>query len=358
MPYISKITLPSNTTYDIKDAEARTLIENLTSATKFLGISVTALTDGSTTTRIEIEDVGTLTAAAGDIAIYETSEFIFDGSTWHLFGDLSNLGDLAYKDSASGSFTPSGSVSQPTFTGSAKYLSATVGTASKTMSGSFTPTGEVSQPTFTGTQGSVSVSGTTAGTVATTYNTTSSGANGNFTPAGTVSAPTISVGTAGSTTTVKNPTSKTVVTDMSVAAPSETTASGELVYCSVSGETLSLQKMVETTGASITTANVTVKTGDASYTASAPTFTGTKIYAHHAFTGSSITSTGNFTPSGTVSQPTFTGVEGSVSVSGNIANTVTLATSTTTGTGKVDITPEGTVSKPTFSGTQGTVTVQ
>ena len=96
-----------------------------------------------------------------------------------------------------------------------------------------------------------------------------------YTPAGSVAAPTISVATAGSTTTIKNPTSKTVVTDMSVSAPSGTTASGELVYCSVSGETLSLQKIVETTGASITTSNVTVKNGDAAYSASAPSFTGT-----------------------------------------------------------------------------------
>lgn len=357
MADISKIQLPSGTTYDIKDETARTLIENLTSATRFLGISVTALSDGSTTTRIEIEDYGTVTAAAGDIAIYGTSEFIFDGSAWHLFGDLSNLGSLAYKNSASGTYTPAGTVSQPTFTGTAKYISASVGTASKSMTGEFTPSGTVSQPTFTGTK--VYAHHTFTGSANTS--------TGSFTPAGSVSAPTISVNTAGSTTSIKNPTSKTVVTDMAVSDPSSTTATGELVYCAVSGETLSLKKFVETTGASITTSNVTVKTGDASYTASAPSFTGTAGSVSVSGTAAgSVTTTynttstgasGNFTPGGTVSQPTFEGDAGAVSVSGTIANSVTLSTSTTGGTEKVDITPGGTVSRPTFSGTRATITV-
>lgn len=357
MSYISKITLPSGTTYDIKDAEARTLIENLTSATRFLGITTTALTDGATTQRIEIENEGQVSVVAGDVAIYDTSEFIFDGTTWHLFGDLSNLGSLAYKDSASGNFTPSGSVTQPTFSGTAKYLAASVGKATKSMEGSFTPEGTVSQPTFSGNK--IYAHHTFTGSANTS--------TGSFTPSGSVSAPTITVGTAGSTTTVKNPTSKTVVTDMSVSDPSSTTATGELVYYSVSGETLSLKKFVETTGASISTSNVTVKTGDASYTASAPTFTGTAGTVSVSGTASGSVSTtynttssgasGNFTPAGTVSQPTFTGDSGAVSVAGSIADTVTLSTSTTSGTGKVDITPAGTVSKPTFSGTQGTVTV-
>ena len=175
---------------------------------------------------------------------------------------------------------------------------------------------------------------TPAGSVSTTYNTTSTSASGEYTPAGTVSTPTISVQTAGSTTTINNPTSKTVVTDMSVSAPASGTATGELVYCSVSGETLSLSKFIETTGASITTSNVTVKNGDAAYQSSQPTFTGTKAYAHH----------------------TFTGTQGSVSVSGTIANSASLTTYTASATGRVDITPAGTVSQPTFSGTAATIT--
>lgn len=59
------------------------------------------------------------------------------------------------------------------------------------------------------------------------------------------------------TVTIKNPTKKTVVTDMSVAEPSSTAATGELAYYSVSNETLILKKIVETTGDSITTTDVT-----------------------------------------------------------------------------------------------------
>ena len=50
MPYISKITLPSGTSYDIKDAYAREVIETLAGgdAVVFIGVSSTALTDGGT----------------------------------------------------------------------------------------------------------------------------------------------------------------------------------------------------------------------------------------------------------------------------------------------------------------------
>lgn len=99
-------------------------------------------------------------------------------------------------------------------------------------------------------------------------------ASGSFTPSGSVAAPTISVATAGSTDTIKNPTAKTVVTDMDVATPSSTQVSGEMNYAYVSGTMLILNKIVETRGDSITTENKTVKTGDATYSATAPAFTG------------------------------------------------------------------------------------
>ncbi len=53
MPDISKITLPSGTSYDIKDATARELIASIetsiTGAMSYVGVTTTALTDGSTT---------------------------------------------------------------------------------------------------------------------------------------------------------------------------------------------------------------------------------------------------------------------------------------------------------------------
>lgn len=105
MADISQITLPSGTTYDIKDAQAR-------QAKNWIGITTTALTDGATTNPITINGES-VTAVEGNITSYDETEFIFNGSAWQEFGDLSDLGALAYKDSASGSYTPQGTVAAP-----------------------------------------------------------------------------------------------------------------------------------------------------------------------------------------------------------------------------------------------------
>lgn len=100
MADISKITLPSGNTYDIKDQGARDLIASLQGGSYFLGKSTTALTDGATTNPIQIDGVtGTTTAVNGNVAVYGNAEFVFNGTKWIEFGDLSTLGELAYKDS-------------------------------------------------------------------------------------------------------------------------------------------------------------------------------------------------------------------------------------------------------------------
>lgn len=201
MADISVIKLPSGTSYNIKDAQARADIETIESAISggmhYIGVTTTALTDGSTTNPITIGGQS-ITAKSGDIAIYGELEFIFSSTDnkWHEFGSTGSLKSLAFKDTASGNFTPSGSVSTPTITitpveGSVRTL-ADVGTlpdctlpsfsatvANETLSlgwtaGSFDPgdlpeiganvtvltgaSATASQPTFTGTQGSVTVS--------------------------------------------------------------------------------------------------------------------------------------------------------------------------------------------------------
>lgn len=274
MADISQIKLPDGTTYNVKDANARDRIAALEAFTTYLGVTTTALTDGATTNPITING-NSVTAESGNIVLYGNKEFIFDGTHWNEFGDLSALGDLAYKNTASGSFKPSGTVSQPTFTGD---------TMSST--GLFTPSGSISLGT---TNKTAAVSPASSGTAT-------------YTPAGSVAAPTISVATAGSTTTVNS------ITNV-----------GTLPTYSVSGEVLTLtQGTLPTKGA-----NTTVKTGDASYSASAPAFTGTGVRLV----------TNNIS---VPNSATFTGTAGSVSVSG---------------------TPSGTVSQPTFTGTTGTVTV-
>lgn len=147
MPNIKQITLPTGTTYDIVDKGARDLIDQIQSYTEYLGVTTTALTDGATTNPITIGGKS-VTAKKGNIANYGAKEFIWNGSAWQEFGDMSGLGALAYKDSATGSYKPEGSVSQPTFTGK-----------SMTSTGKFTPTGTVGKPTITVTPNTAKIKG-------------------------------------------------------------------------------------------------------------------------------------------------------------------------------------------------------
>lgn len=318
MADISRITLPSGITYDIKDATARAAIAG---GTTFLGITTTALADGDTTQTISISG-NNVAAINGGIAIYQNKEFIYSetDTQWHEIGDTTNLGDLASYDSASGTYTPSGTVSQPTFTGTAMNLSTTV-----------QPSGTVSKPTFTGTQGSVTVTGTPSGTISVGAGTA------NYTPNGTVSTPTITV--------TPNTTTKYVA---SSATGGGSVSSGTSAACtfpemttSVSNETLTIGwnggTFTPNTPTSVTLptfSSQTIATGIQEASATQPTFSGAGVEL--AFTGASLTSTGNFTPAGSVSQPTFDGSDLVVEISG---------------------TPSGTVSQPSFTGTQGSVTV-
>lgn len=338
-PKIKQITLPSGNTYDLWDEDAHRLIYELESPGEYLGVTTSTITDGSSTNPIII-DGQSVTAGAGDWCITSSDKkaYIFSGTTnkWQEFTDMTNLGSLAYKDSASGTVAVPTSASS-SFSGTATTLKITpAGSVSLTNSNktatvsqdssagataTYTPAGTVSQPTFSG-------SATTS--------------TGKFTPSGSVSTPTISLNTAGDTTTIKNPTAKTVVTDMSVAAPAAAAATGELIYYEVANECLTFKKIVETNGDSITTTNTTVKTSDATYSASQPTFTGTE---------GNISVSG--TPSGTVSQPTFSGT-GARLVTGNIAVPTSASFSGTEGS--ISYTPAGNVST-SLSDTNKTVTV-
>ena len=143
-PVFATMTLPSGSTYEFKDTVARQLIEDLTGsvsgAVHFVGLTTTPLTDGASTSPIVIEGEN-YTPKSGDVAIYGTMEFILNAtaSKWREFGSTGSLKALAFKDSASGNFTPAGTVSQPSFTGVEGNLSV-----------SGTPTGSVSvTPTVT-----------------------------------------------------------------------------------------------------------------------------------------------------------------------------------------------------------------
>ena len=167
-------------------------VDVLTSIQRYIGVTTTELADGDSTNPIVIDGTS-VTAVSGDAVLYNGEDFVYNGTIWQSVPDA--LGALAYKSSASGSYTPGGTVSQPTFTGDTNSvtinkttenvsgvltggtlpsLSYDSGTNTvtfsagafptaesknvlKDVSGTVTPSGTVSQPTFTGTQGTVTV---------------------------------------------------------------------------------------------------------------------------------------------------------------------------------------------------------
>lgn len=335
MPDISQIKLPSGNVYDIKDQGARDLIEALESSTSFLGVTTTAITEGSTTNPIMIGGKST-TAKIGNIVTYGSKEFVFNyDNKWQEFGDLSALGELAFKDSATGSYTPEGSISQPTFTGK-----------SMTSTGTFTPEGTIAvgltgetkavritsivdgkymAPTPRGTV-SVSASGTTSAK----YAVVPDGATSDvYTPTGTVSTPTITV------------------TPNFIDVNSFTDA-GELpsLTATVADEVLTLGF---DRGRLPSGMDLTVVSSIKSATSTQPSFTGNGVELSTkksisipnkwdaTFTGNSMTlETADKIQFLNGAEGTFTGKEGNVSVTGTTA---------------------GTVGVPTFTGTSKNVTV-
>ena len=377
MPDISQLTLPSGSTYDIKDAAARQDIidikSSIGSGVRYIGVTTTVLIDGSVVSPIIIEGQS-VEPKSGDLVFYLKKEFIWNGSKWTEFGDMGDLKALAFKDSASGSFTPAGQVSKPTFTGTSGQVSVkgtptgSVVIGSGTGTANYVPEGQVSKPTFTGVKttysGMFKPSGTVSQPTFTGETTTSTGnftphgsvdivvGNGeaNYTPEGTISAPTVSV--VPSTGTVNS------ITDVGTLPAFTATVANENLTFSWSAGTL------PTKGT-----DTSVVTGITSATASAPSFTGTPVELTGDFVGSQgvVSVTGQ--PKGSVSAPTFTGIEGSFSVSGTPEGEVSKPSFTGEGveligsfvgtefTSSGSFTPEGSVSKPDFTGTQGTVTV-
>lgn len=297
MAEISKITLPSGSSYDLKDAVARDAIGRLNSFEYKVCTSVSDTPQGVTWKSGSTTITGTLVASSSTLnKIYlvpseNGTKDIFDeyitvnttGSTyvWEMFGNtdvhLSDLGALAKKNSASGSYTPEGTVSQPT---------------------------------FTGTEKSVSVSGTPSGTISVGSGTA------NYTPSGTVSAPTIHV----TPSTVTKYVASSTTGGGSVTAGTPASCTLPNLQMNVSNETLSMSwtpgSFSANTPTSVTLpsfASQSIATGISSATADAPTFTGSG--AELKFTGSQLTSSGSYTPEGTVSQPGFTGTAKNVTVS-------------------------------------------
>ena len=129
--YISKIVKGQDTLW-LKDAEARQSIEEIegliAGGMHYIGKSTTAIVDGDATGPWTIDGVtyiasgtpaeGQKLLKAGDITIYGESEFIWSNK-WQELGSTGSLGALAFKDSASATYTPAGTnqASAVSFTG-------------------------------------------------------------------------------------------------------------------------------------------------------------------------------------------------------------------------------------------------
>lgn len=275
-PTFYEITLPSGNSYYIEDNEVRQWIgtgstsgaeyriseledevAKLSNATHWLGITTTALSDGSTTNPIVINGESVTTVSGDIVQTSSRAEFIFNGTAWQELGtSIGTLKAFAYVDTGDVTIQPKG-------TNSASAVSGTC---------SVTPSGSISKGTGTA----------------------------NYTPegdiSGTVTAPTISVKTAGSTASVTPFGSAGTLPTCTL--PTYTVANGILTITAGSFNAGSLP----TAGTA-----VSVKTGDASYEATAPTFSGSfsGTGAELKFTGSASSGT----ISGTASAQTFTGTE-------------------------------------------------
>lgn len=113
--YMSKLTLPvnvggtiQNVEFTIKDAEARQLIEAVGNALYWIGVTTTELSEGATTNPITVNGES-VTAKLGGLASYNGMEYAWNGLAWQGMGP-NNLGSLAYKSSAEGTYTPAGEV--------------------------------------------------------------------------------------------------------------------------------------------------------------------------------------------------------------------------------------------------------
>lgn len=112
---ISQFTMPDGNVMELKDRVAR---QATIGGVHILGITTTTITDESTNPVVVVDGVE-VTARNGDMVVKDDLEFLYteiDGK-WHEVGNTASLGALAMKDYAAGMYTPGGTISPVTFTG-------------------------------------------------------------------------------------------------------------------------------------------------------------------------------------------------------------------------------------------------
>ena len=318
---------------------------------------------------------------AGDVVICGKLEFAYSDAdnAWHEFGSTGSLKALAFKDKASGKYKPKGGVSS-TFSGTAKTVKHTVtNSGSVSASGSFTPEGTVTQGAKTTAAVVASYPGTTSKMVKAVVHDTPT-------------AKTAALVTDPRLKTVKALTNKLVQT--SIAGVSGSTTASKASAASVAGMTASVaDETLTLTPQSVSFSNITVPVaatavsvatgevsslGTGSYVATGVSSTsgdcvigvegsrtdvvvgleaGSEVEVATGALSTSGTGSAVMTGLGTattktvltgVGNPTFAGSEGTVNVTGTNSGVVVA---------DHEITPEGSV-ESTFSGTEETITVK
>lgn len=147
---VSKTLTVGSKTYDGSTAVSISAADlGLSAAMKFLGTSTTAVTDGATTNPVTVGGAST-TVTAGNVVLYGSKEFVWNGSSWE---ELGNEGSYKVVQSA---------VSSPATSGNA---TAFIDTISQDTNGKITATKKnVTFPTLSG-GASASADATVAGGV-------------------------------------------------------------------------------------------------------------------------------------------------------------------------------------------------
>ena len=287
MADISQIEIPSGEVFDIKDTTAREDIskikDSIAGSVHFRGVTSSELHDGSTRNPIVIN--GELyKASRGDFVFNKAKEYIWDESKWNEFGDLTGLKSLAYKDEASASYTPEGTLSRQTFSGNLM-----------TLTGRHKPYGKISSSIFSGKKETLEFSGAAERRVSIDY-----------TPEGTISKPQVDVQV--NTEKVRPVSSVGTLPSLNAKVVDDTL---ELEFSAGS-----LPEMGNA---------IDVATGIKNTTISDITFTGTKKDISGRLEGDTVSYKCEYTPEGTISGTTFNGFETDVILKGTPTGQISIA---------------------------------
>lgn len=339
----------------------------LSNALHFIGETITALSDGSTTSSISVGGK-THTAETGDVVLYSSKEFVWQGSVWRELGDgsshalntisitgtngLTGGGNLKADRTISHADTSS-QASISASTSERRYITGVTLDDYGHVTGLTTGTETVTAPTvndgtltiqkngaevgkFTANQNGNTTANITVPTspsdigastkdhthtvdvpsgVSSTFTGASMTSTGKFTPSGTVSkithtpAGSVTITTAASTTGNYTPAGTVSKPTITVSPTTSSFLTSASLEGKLEGKVLTLSVVVDS-GNAMTSATAS---------ASTPSFTGTKVAISGSFSGTEFSVT-----------PTFSGTEGSISVSGTTTGSVSSSLSGTT----------------------------